>query len=42
MKEAPHCLNERLAATAEFGSRVTRGHDRNKIFVPQVSTELEP
>ena len=39
MKEAPHCLNERLAATAEFGSRVTRGHDHNKLFVPQVSTE---
>ena len=39
MKEAPHCLNERLAATAEFGSRVTRGHDHSKLFVPQVSTE---
>ena len=39
MKEAPHSLNERLTATAEFVSRVTRGHDRNKLFVPQVSTE---
>ena len=39
MKEAPHCLNERLAVTAEFGSRVTRGHDHNKLFVPQVGTE---
>ena len=39
MKEAPHCFNERLTATAEFGSRVTRGHNHNKLFVPQVSTE---
>ena len=39
IKEALHCLNERLAATAEFGSRVTRGHDHSKLFVPQVSTE---
>ena len=39
MKEAPHCLNERLTATAKFGSQVTRGHDHNKLFVPQVSTE---
>ena len=39
MKEAPHCLDERLAATTEFGSRVTRGHDHNKLFLPQVSTE---
>ena len=39
LKEAPHCLNERLAATAEFGSRVTRGHSHNKHFVPQVSIE---
>ena len=35
MKEDPHCLNERLTATAEFGSRVMRGHDHNKFFVPQ-------
>ena len=39
MKEAPHSLNERLTAIAEFVSRVTRGHDRNKFFVPRVSTK---
>ena len=39
MKETPLCLNKRLTATAEFVSRVTRGHDHNKLFVPQVSTE---
>ena len=40
MKEAPHCLNERLAAITEYGSQVTRGHDHIKLFfLPQVSTE---
>ena len=39
MKEAPHCLDERLAATTEYGSQVTRGHDHIKLFLPQVSTE---
>ena len=38
-KEAPHCLNERLTATAEFGSRVTSGHDNNKLFMPQVQSD---
>ena len=37
LKKAPHCLNERLTATADFGSRVTRGHDHNKLLVPQVT-----
>ena len=32
MKEAPHCWNERLTATAEFGSRVTRDHDCNELL----------
>ena len=34
--EGGSTLLERLAATAEFGSRVTRRHDHNKLFVPQV------
>ena len=36
MNEAPHCLNERLTETAEFGSRGTRGHDHNFLYLKLV------
>ena len=38
MKEAPHCLNGQLTATAEFGSRVMRGHDQNCLCLKLVQS----